>query len=234
MTAIPRMHDGRICTPWWYALGWLACSLATWAVVGGIHMEPLETTIIAAIICSAVGAVAYIVLTSLARYKKQRTDAEKLRSKIAEEGRDPLNPEQLSAFERWELTKAQKFDRIFIAVGAIGAILSTLAATGILYVFGPNWIEPTWQYYAIVAGVLGIVAAWAFDQTIIDAIATCTWQDKTRKAFQTVSAVVAEVAETSKLDELVAKYVKAGFSAKDAKEMAKEYILSHPEEIEAE
>ena len=81
---------------------------------------------------------------------------------------------------------------------------------------------------------MGIVAGWAFDQTIIDAIATCTWQDKTAKAFRTVEAVVAEAAETSKLDELVAKYVKAGFSAKDAKEMAKEYILGHPEEIEAE
>ena len=197
-------------------------------------MEPLETTIIAAIICSAIGAVAYIVLTSLARYKKQRTDAEKLRSKIAAEGRDPLNPEQLSAFERWELTKAQKFDRIFIAVGVIGAILSTAAATGVLYVFGPNWIAPEWQYYAIVGGIMGIVAGWAFDQTIIDAIATCTWQDKTAKAFRTVEAVVAEAAEASKLDELVAKYVKAGFSAKEAKEMAKEYILGHPEEIEAE
>lgn len=235
MTALPAFHDGRICTPWWYALGrWCVRLLAAWAVIGGIHMEPLETTIIAAIICSAIGAVAYIVLTSLARYKKQRTDAEKLRSKIAAEGRDPLNPEQLSAFERWELTKAQKFDRIFIAVGVIGAILSTAAATGILYVFGPNWIAPEWQYYAIVGGIMGIVAGWAFDQTIIDAIATCTWQDKTAKAFRTVEAVVAEAAEASKLDELVAKYVKAGFSAKDAKEMAKEYILGHPEEIEAE
>ena len=195
-------------------------------------MEPLDTTILAAIICSAIGAVAYIVLTSLARYKKQKTDAERLRSKIATEGRDPLDMEQLTPAERWELTKAQKFDRIFIAVGFVGVILATAAAAGILYVFGPNWIAPEWQKYAIVGGVLGIIAGWIFDQTIIDAIATCTWQDKTAKAFRTIEAVAVEVAQsTTILDEMIAKFEAAGIAPKEAKEMAKEYLLAHPEAI---
>lgn len=235
MTALPEWKDGRITVPWWYVPGWwLARFGITAAVIGGFKMEPLETTILAAIICSAIGAAAYIILTELARFKKQRTDAEKLRSKIATEGRDPTDPAQLTPAERWELTKAQKFDRIFIAVGIIGAILATGAAVGVLHVFGPNWIEPEWQNYAIMGAVLGIIAAWVFDQTILDAIATCTWQDKTAKAFRIVEAVAIEAAETSKLDELIAKYVKAGFSAKDAKEMAKEYLLNHPEALPAE
>jgi uncharacterized membrane protein YeaQ/YmgE (transglycosylase-associated protein family) len=236
MTALPEWHEGRITIPWWYVPGrWLISLGITGAVIGGIHMEPLETTIVAAVICSAVGALAYIILTSLARYKKQRTDAEKLRSKIAAEGRDPMDPAQLSAAERWELTKAQKFDRIFIAVGIIGTILATAAATGVLHVFGPNWIAPEWQNYAIVGGILGIIAAWIFDQTIIDAIATCTWQDKTAKAFRAVEAVAIEAAKSSSvLDEIIDRYTAAGFSAKEAKEMAKEYLLSHPEALPAE
>ena len=236
MAILPACYEGRICLPWWYVLGRWAFRIAVaWVVIGGIHMEPLETTIIAATICSAVGALAYIILTSLARYKKQKTDAEKLRSKIAAEGRDPTDLAQLSAFERWELTKAQKFDRIFIAVGAIGVILATAAAVGILHVFGPNWIAAEWQNYAIVGGILGIVAAWVFDQTIIDAIATCTWQDKTAKAFRAVEAVAVEAVKSSSvLDEIIAKYTAAGFSSKEAKEMAKEYILNHPEALPAE
>ena len=151
-------------------------------------MEPIETTLIAALICGAIGALAYIILTSLARYKKQKTDAEKLRSKIADNGRDPTDPANLTAAERWELSKAEKFDRIFLFVDIIATVLSTGAAAGVLYVFGPNWIPPEWQYYAIVGLIAGIIAAWIFDQTVIDAIATCTWQDKTRKAHSGPSA----------------------------------------------
>lgn len=236
MTALPAVHDGRIAVPWWYVPGrWIVSLGVTGAVVGGNAMEPLETTLVAAIVCSAIGAAVYIILTSLARYKKQRTDADKLRSKIATEGRDPLDMEQLSPAERWELTKAQKFDRIFIAVDVVGVILATAAAVGVLYVFGPNWIAPEWQKYAIVGGVLGIIAGWIFDQTIIDAIATCTWQDKTAKAFRIAEAVAVEAAQsTTLMDEMISKFVAAGIAPKEAKEMAKEYILAHPEALEAE
>ena len=108
------------------------------------------------------------------------------------------------------------------------------AAAGVLYVFGPNWIPPEWQYYAIVGLIAGIIAAWIFDQTVIDAIATCTWQDKTRKAFQLTAAAVTEAVETTKFDELVQTYIAGGLPAKDAKEMAKEYILNHPEILKAD
>ena len=232
---LPRWHKGRICAPWWYVLGWWPLRvLVVLLVIRGITMEPLETTLLAALICGFVGALAYIILTSLARYKKQKTDAEKLKKKVAEEGRDPENADQLTALERWEINKARKFDRIFVYVDMVGVIISTAAAVGVLYVFGPNWVAPEWQSYAIVGGILGIVAAWVFDQTIIDAIATCTWQDKTRKAFQCAGAAVVEAVKTSKFDELVQSYIAGGIPAKDAKEMAKEYILNHPEVLTGE
>ncbi len=194
-------------------------------------MEPLETTLLAAAIASCIGAAAYIILTLLARYKKQKTDAEKLRSKIAAEGRDPTDQASLSAAERWELGKAQKFDRIFVYVGIIAAVLATAAATGVLYVFGPNWVPDAWQYYAIVGIIAGIVAAWTLDQTIIDAIATCTWQDKTAEAFRITVAAIEEAPATTKLDELVQQYIGAGFSKKEAQKMAKAYAATHPEEL---
>ena len=232
---LPRWHKGRICAPWWYVLGWWPLRvLVVLLVIRGITMEPLETTLLAALICGFVGALAYIVLTSLARYKKQKTDAEKLKSKIAAEGRDPEDAAQLTAAERWEIGKAQKFDRIFIYVDLVGVILATAAAVGVLYVFGPNWIPDEWRYYAIVGIFAGIVMGWIFDETIIDAIATCTWQDKTRKAFQHVGAAVVEAVKTSKFDELVQSYIAGGIPAKDAKEMAKEYILAHPEVLTGE
>ena len=235
MMVLPRYSKGRICTPWWYVLGrWPWRIIAGIAIIRGVLMEPIETTLIAALICGAIGALAYIILTSLARYKKQKTDAEKLRSKIADNGRDPTDPANLTAAERWELSKAEKFDRIFIFVDIIATVLSTGAAAGVLYVFGPNWIPPEWQYYAITGAIAGIIAAWIFDQTVIDAIATCTWQDKTRKAFQATAAVVTEAVETTKFDELVQTYIAGGLPAKDAKEMAKEYILNHPEILKAD
>ena len=232
---LPRYQKGRICTPWWYVLGrWPWRIIAGIAIIRGVLMEPIETTLIAALICGAIGALAYVILTSLARYKKQKTDAEKLRSKIADNGRDPTDPANLTAAERWEISKAEKFDRIFIFVDIIATVLSTGAAAGVLYVFGPNWIPPEWQYYAIVGLIAGIIAAWIFDQTVIDAIATCTWQDKTRKAFQLTAAAVTEAVETTKFDELVQTYIAGGLPAKDAKEMAKEYILNHPEILKAD
>lgn len=235
MMVLPCYRKGRICTPWWYVLGrWPWRIVALVAIIRGLTMEPLETTLIAAIVCSAVGALSYIILTSLARYKKQKTDAEKLKSKIAGNGRDPTDLASLTPAERWEITKADKFDRIFVYVDIIATILSAAAATGVLYVFGPNWIPNEWQYYAIVGIIAGVAAAWIFDQTVIDAIATCTWQDKTRKAFQTVATAAVEVAKTSKFDELVQSYVAGGLSEKDAKKMAKEYIMNHPEAIQVD
>ena len=229
MALLPRWYKGRICAPWWYVIGWWPLRLLVVAlVIRGITMEPLETTLLAAIICGFVGSLAYIILTSLARYKKQRTDAVKLKNKIAAEGRDPEDPDQLSAAERWDLTKAQKFDRIFIYVDLVGVVLATAAAVGVLYVFGPNWIPDDWRYYAIVGIIAGLLSGWIFDQTVIDAIATCTWQDKTAKAFQIATAAGAEVAKVAgtRYEELVQEFIEKGLSPKDAKKMAKEALLA--------
>lgn len=192
-----------------------------------------DIILIASIACAAAGAAAYTILTALARYRKQKTDAEKLRSKIAENGRDPTDLAQLNAAERWEITKAEKFDRTFIIVDIVAILLSTAASVGLLYVFGPQWITETWEDYAIVGGVLGILAAWIFDQTVIDAIATCTWQAKTAEAFRIAKTAVAEPDKaTSILEDLIAKFTAAGIDKKEAKEMAKDYIFDHPEVLQ--
>ena len=132
MSVLPEYAHGRISIPWWYGLGYVF-GWTTAGIIGIRRNETMEIilsniTIIAMVVCALVGSLAFTVFMAISKYEKQRTDAEKLRSKIAESGRDPDAVDQLTSAEKWELTKASKFDRIFIIADAMTVILSNLLA----------------------------------------------------------------------------------------------------------
>ena len=200
-------------------------------------MDP-ELTTIAMLVCSLLGASAYIVLGAIAKYEKQRTDAAELKSKIAANGRDPDNAEQLTPAERWEINKAQKFDKIFLIVDVVAIVIATAFSYAVLHYFGADYLTPeAWEEYAVAGLAVGIVSALFLDKTVIQWVASGAWEMKTAQAFQLATPVVEKVvapAVKSKYEELVDTYTNGGFSPKKAKKMAKEYIANHPEALKAQ
>lgn len=236
MAMLPRMKDGHLCVPWWYVLGY-PFYIAGIIAVGGIEMDP-ELTTIALLVCSVLGAAAYIVLGAIAKYEKQRTDAAQLKSKIAANGRDPDNLEQLTPAERWEIKKAQKFDKIFLIADAVAIIMASAFSYAVIHYFGADYLTPgAWEEYAVAGIAGGIIAALFIDKTVMQWIAAGLWEVKTAKAFQLAAPVIEEViakaAPVSKYDELVQSYIGGGFSSKKAKKMAEDYIANHPECLKA-
>ena len=232
MAILPHMADGHLCIPWWYALGYPAY-IAGLMAIGGISMDP-ELTTIALLVCSFIGASAYIITAAVAKYEKQRTDAVELKSKIAANGRDPEDPEQLSAAERWEIKKAQKFDKIFLIVDAVAIIVSVAFSYAIIHYFAQDYLTPeAWEEYAVAGIAGGIIAALFLDKTVIQWVAKGLWEAKTAQAFQLVKPAIEQAAKApmSKYEELVASYIEGGFSTKKAKKLAEEYIANHPEAL---
>ena len=201
-------------------------------------MDP-ELTTIAMLVCSLLGASAYIILGAIAKYEKQRTDAAELKSKIAANGRDPDNAEQLTPAERWEINKAQKFDKIFLIVDAVAIVIATAFSYAVLHYFGADYLTPeAWEEYAVAGLAVGIISALFLDKTVIQWVASGAWEMKTAQAFQLVAPaveeVVAKAVPKSKYEELVETYTNGGFSPKKAKKMAKEYIANPPEALKVE
>ena len=201
-------------------------------------MDP-ELTTSAMLVCSLLGASAYIILGAIAKYEKQRTDAAELKSKIAANGRDPDNAEQLTPAERWEINKAQKFDKIFLIVDAVAIVIATAFSYAVLHYFGADYLTPeAWEEYAVAGLAVGIISALFLDKTVIQWVASGAWEMKTAQAFQLVAPaveeVVAKAVPKSKYEELVETYTNGGFSPKKAKKMAKEYIANHPEALKVE
>ena len=234
MAILPHTADGHICIPWWYVLGypfWIVAVVA----IGGIDMDP-ELTTIAMVVGAFLGASAYIILAAIAKYEKQRTDAAELKSKIAANGRDPDNLEQLTAAERWEIKKAQKFDRLFIVVDLVALIMATAFSYALIHYFGADYLTPeSWEEYGFAGIVAGIVSALFLDKTVIQWVAKGLWEAKTAKAFQVILPVIENVvkAPMSKFDELVKTYTDGGFAPKKAKKLAEDYIAAHPECLKA-
>lgn len=229
---LPRMRDGQLCVPWWYVLGY-PLYIAGMLAVGGIGMDPAQLTTIAALAASFIGAAAYIILGAVAKYEKQRTDAAQLKSKIATNGRDPDNLEQLTPAERWEIKKAQKFDKIFIIADAVALVLATAFSYAVIHYFGASHLTPeAWEEYAVAGLAVGIASALFLDKTVMQWIANGLWEAKTAEAFQIVKPAIEEAVKApalSKFDELVQSYIAGGFSTKKAKKMAQDYIANHPE-----
>lgn len=206
------------------------------AAIGGIEMDP-ELTTIALLACSILGACAYIILGAIAKYEKQRTDAAQLKSKIAANGRDPDNDAQLTAAERWEIKKAQKFDKIFIAADAVAIILASAFSYAAVSYFGVDYLTPdAWQEYGLAGIAGGIISALFIDRTVMQWVANGLWEVKTARAFQYVAPIVEEAVKApvmSKYDELVQSYIGGGFGKRKAQKMAEDYIANHPECLKA-
>ena len=235
MAITPHMADGHLCIPWWYVLGYPAY-IAGVLAIGGIKMDP-ELTTLAMLVCSILGASAYVILGAIAKYEKQKTDAAQLKSKIAANGRDPDNAAQLTPAERWEIKKAQKFDKIFLIADAVAIIVASAFSYAVLHYFGQDYLTPeAWEEYAVAGIAVGIISALFLDKTVMQWVAKGLWEAKTAKAFQLAAPIIEEAIKApamSKIDELVQAYISGGFAPKKAKKLAEEYVANHPECLRA-
>ena len=238
MSVLPEYAHGRISIPWWYGLGYLF----GWSTAGIIGIRRVHTmeillsheAIIAMVVCALIGSLAYTVFTAVSKFEKQRTDAEKLRSKIAESGRDPTDLASLSPAERWEITKASKFDKIFIIADVMTVVLGTALACAVL-ILANEKVGTEWEYYAVYGLIMGIVATWFLYETVIKAVAAGEWQKKSADAFRLVKANVDKVAEVEGgYAALVQKYINNGISKKEAQKLAKEAIVANPDLLNKE
>jgi predicted nucleotide-binding protein (sugar kinase/HSP70/actin superfamily) len=238
MSVLPEYAHGRISIPWWYGLGYVF-GWTTAGIIGIRRNETMEIildnlTIIAMVVCALIGSLAFTVFMAISKYEKQKTDAEKLRTKIAEGGRDPTDPASLTSAEKWELTKASKFDRIFIIADAMTVILGTALAC-IVLILANERIGNDWEYYAVYGLILGILATWFLYETVIKSVAAGEWQKKSADAFRIVKSVADETAEMNGgYAALVEKLVKSGVKKKQADKLAKEMIVANPDLLKEE
>jgi len=233
MSVLPQYARGRISIPWWYCFGWMS----SWAVAGIFGIKENETmeivlsnvTIIAMAVASFIGSLAFCISIALSKYAKQKADAVKLERKIAEGGRDPENLEGLTACEKWELSKAGKFDKIFLIGYALTAILGALLACAVL-IIAQERIADEWMTYAVYGLVLGIIGAWFLYETVTKSVMAGEWQKKSEDAFRIVKAATDKAAEVEGgYEALIAKLVASGVKKSEAKKLAKEMIVANPD-----
>ena len=238
MSVLPEYAHGRISIPWWYGLGYLF----GWITAGIIGIKGDNTmeiilsnmAIIAMTVSALVGSLAFTISIALSKYAKQKTDAEKLKSKLAEAGRDPDDLASLTAAERWEITKASKFDRMFLVAYTLTAILGTLLACAVL-IMASDRIADDWEHYAVYGLIMGIVASWFLYETVTKSVMAGEWQKKSADAFRIVKANVDKVAEVEGgYAALVQKYIANGISKKEAQKLAKEAIVANPDLLNKE
>lgn len=231
MSILPKWHNGRVCIPWWYGLGYPLLWCAVGISFGMRYDSMIELTSISAIamiVCAVFGALFYVVLNAISNFEKQKTDADALRAKIVQSGRDPADLSTLTVAEKWDLQKVQRFDRLFLIVDTFAVLVSAgLSVAGVVF-FGEKILNPeVWQEYAVATFFIAIAVAWFLDMTILKALGTAEWEKRKQDAFQVVTAAVEEAVATGMThkDELIAKFVDAGFSKKEAEALAKEAIL---------
>lgn len=189
-------------------------------------------TLIAMAVCALVGAFLYVAFDALSKYEKQKTDAVKIKDKVASSGRDPNDPTALTASEKWEINKVQKFDRLFLIVDALLILLAAGLTIAGVYWFGDRIHLEAIEEIAIASFFIGAAVAFFLDMTIVKNLGTAEWEKKKQAAFQyTADAVSEAVTSTvaSRKDELIAKYIEAGLSKREAKKLAEKKIA---EEVE--
>lgn len=237
MSIWPVFRHGRVCVPWWYGLGYCAW-VAVIAYIIGIQSDTMDIylsmeSLIVLVICALVGSLAYTIFGALSRWEKQRTDAEKVRNAVAASGRDPTDDAQLTASEKWDLTKAQKFDRLFLVADILQVIIGTGIAVAIMYLFGGAVIEDEFAKYGVLGFVAGIIVTLILYETLVKTAVSGLWQKKSADAFRVVATVANEVVEANGgLQALIDKYLTAGLSKKEAREMAKAKLIEDPDYLD--
>ena len=240
MSILPKWHNGRVCIPWWYGLGypviWCLFGVGIGIRAGGtMIMDISVASAVAMCVLAFIGAGAYFVFYGVSAYREQKAQAEELKSKIVASGRDPSDPSTLTVAERWEIEKCQKFDRIFLIADLLGVLISAGCAVAVIYFYGlsAGRIPDEWPMVAVTAFIGGIVGAWFINETLVQTAAKGEWEKKAKDAFRAVepavAEVVAKVAGTSRFEELVAKYLEAGLSKKEAREAAKAKLIEEME-----
>lgn len=236
MSVLPEYAHGRISIPWWYGLGYMF-GWTTAGIIGIGRVKTMEVilsniTIIAMVACALVGSLAFTVFMAISKFEKQKADAEKLRTKIAENGRDPSAEDQLTSAEKWELTKASKFDKIFLIADAMTVILGTALACAIL-ILANDRIGDEWEYYAVYGLILGLIATWFLYELVIKSVAAGEWQKKSADAFRLVKSVADKTAEMNGgYAALVDKLIASGVKKKQAEKLAKQMVIANPDLLE--
>lgn len=238
MSVLPQYASGRISIPWWYGLGYVF-GWTTAGIIGIGRVTTMEIilaneTLIAMAICALAGSLVFTLAIALSKYAKQVTDAEKLKKKLAEEGRDPEDLENLTAAERWEIVKAKKFDRMFLIAYALNAILGAALACAVL-ILAQEKIVSDWEHFAVYGLILGIIASWFLYETVMKSVMAGEWQKKSAEAFRIVQAVADKAVEVNGgYAALVQKFIAGGISKKDAEKMAKDAIIANPDLLNKE
>lgn len=235
MSILPKWHHGRVCIPWWYALIYAAWAPAVIIGIRGSTMEILlsNESLIALIACAFVGSLMYVAFNALSKYEKQKRDAEEIRNKVAASGRDPTAEETLTASEKWEITKAQKFDKIFLIADIFAVIIGTGLAVAFLYLFGGAFVSDEAAKYGVLGFIAGIVATLVLNETLVKAAAQGLWEEKSAEAFRIISTATEDVIEAKGgFNALIEKYVAAGLSKKEARDLAKQKLLEDPDALD--
>lgn len=201
MSILPKIREGCVCIPWWeIPIIWSWRSL-TWAVVilgaldiavirmFGLASLSIETLILVVAVAVAVSAV-YFTFLSLDRYNGQKKQAVEMQLTAAEEGRE------LTAIEKIECDKVEKFDRLFligifagVILSAVVAILADLAVGG----YAGATSEDT-VLYGIGSLVASICASVLVDQCCIGPVIAGSFRKKVSKLYEEATKSLKAVA----------------------------------------
>ena len=185
-------------------------------------------SMVALIVCALAGAIAYTVFYAISKYEKQKADAAIILDAVALSGRDPTDLSQLTTKEKWEVTKAQHFDRIFIVADVLAVLIGAGLAIGFMLLFGPSYVSDEAAKYGILGFIAAILATLVVNETLVKAAAQGLWEKKSAEAFRIVTSAVEDVVEANGgLEELIEKYIAKGFTKREAKKLAKEYLAEH-------
>ena len=233
MSILPKWHNGRVCIPWWYGLGypvmWCLFGFSIGIKAGENMMDISNASALALIILALIGSVVYFVFYAVSRYREQRAQAEELKAAIVASGRDPADASALTVKEKWEISKCAKFDKIFLIADILGILISAGGAIAVIYFYGlaAGRIPDDWQTVGTAAFFGGIVGAWFINETLVKTAAKGEWSKKAAEAFRIAKPIIEDAVNqaASRKDELVARFMAQGFSKKEAEQYAKDVIV---------
>lgn len=189
MSILPRIREGCVCIPWWEVpiiWSWRAVTYAIMicgvdiAVISMIGMASLsfETLLSVAAVAIFVSAC-YFVFVGLDRFNGQKKQASEMKLKAAEEKRD------LSAIEKIECEKVEKFDITFVFSALFGIGLSALIAVLADLIIGGYFNVPAdaTAMFCLGALVAAFCSAIIIDQKIVGPVASAKFRDSVSKLY---------------------------------------------------
>ena len=109
-------------------------------------------------------------------------------------------------------------------------IIGTGLAVAIMYLFGGAVIEDQFAKYGVLGFVAGIIVTLIMYETLVKTAVAGLWEKKSAEAFRVITTVADEVVEANGgLQALIDKYMAAGLTKKEAREMAKAKLIEDPD-----